>query len=213
MIENFIPNKIIISFFIIYLSSNHFYANSLAILPFNFTNKKGISYDLSKPNDYLKYYLDGSIYTTLKINNKPLQLHLTLDRYTTYISEKTLLEIDPKSAEIKKNEDLYSLEYIGIYRAKYTNSSFSFLSNKTENISLNNFSFFMVRKFTDEFDSTKISSFYAMEDGEIGFNAEKGNRGSKVIVEEEEIDPYEQDYDDDEEDPVGEKYVYINIGY
>ena len=101
----FISTKIILSFFIINLSSNNFYINSLVVIPFNFDNKKGIAtYDLSKPEDYLKYYLDGSIYTTLKINNKPLKFHLTLDRYITYILEKTLSEIDPKSAKIQKKK-------------------------------------------------------------------------------------------------------------
>lgn len=203
---------LIIFFFNLFLNS--FFINSLVVLPFSFINKKtNILLQNPIPTEYFEYYLNGAIYTTIKTNNKPLQSHLTLDRYTTYISEKILQEIAPKSAEINKDEDLYSLEYIGIYRAKYTNTSFSFLSNDNQNISFNTYSFFMMIKFTDDFDYVKRTKYYATEDVEIGFNVFKGNKVEKVAVEEEEeIDPYDQG-DDDEDEPEGEKYVYKNNGY
>ena len=214
----FISIRTFFSIFIfIFFNSNYYFSKSLVIIPFNFINKKSsISLNnITNPKDYFEYYLDGALYTKIKINNKSIEFHLSLDRYTTYISEKTLKEIDPESAEIQKNEDLYSLEYIGIYRAKYANSSFSFLTNKTENISLNNYSFFMVRKLTDNFESEKIRRYFALEDEEIGFNVLKGNKMEKVDVEEDEIDPYDKGDDDDyeEEESIGERYVNKNNGY
>ena len=208
----FILSKLFLSSFILLnLYANNCLIESLVILPFNFISKKTIeSFSKMSAAEYYEYYLNGALYTTIDINNKPIKFHLTLDRHTSYISEKTLSEIDPESATIQKNEDLYSLEYIGIYRAKYANSSFSFLSNATQNISLNNYSFFMVRKFTDNFESEKKTKSFALEDEEIGLNVLKGNRREYVKVEEEEIDPY--DFGDDEETE-GEKYVYKNNGY
>ena len=202
-------------FIFLFLNSNYFFSNSLVIIPFNLVNKKSsISLNnIKTPKDYFEYYLNGALYTAIQINNKPIEFHLSLDRYTTYISEKTLKLIDLESAEIEKNEDLYSLEYIGIYRAKYANSSFSFLTNKTENISLNNFSFFMVIKLTDNFESEKIRRYFALEDEEIGFNVLKGNKMESVEVEEDEIDPYDRGDDDEDKEPIGERYVNKNNGY
>ena len=208
----YLPKKLFLSILICLISNNDF-INSFIILPFSFKNKNSnILSNNPTPKEYFEYYLKGGVYTTININKKPLDFHLTLDRYTTYISEKTLQEIDPKSAEVQKNEDLYSLEYIGIYRAKYANTLFSFLSNTTKNISLNNYSFFMMRKFTDNFEYEKKRKYLATEDSEIGFNVLKGNRIEKVEVEQEEIDPYDKG-DMEEEEITGEKYVYKNNGY
>ena len=209
-----ISRRAFFSIFIFLFFNSNYFSISLVILPFNFLNKKSsvTLNSITNPKEYFEYCLNGALYTTIEINSKSIEFHLSLDRYTTYISEKTLKEIDPKSAEIDKNEDLYSLEYIGIYRAKYANSSFSFLTNKTENISLNNYSFFMVRQLTDNFESEKIRRYFALEDEEIGFNVLKGNKMESVEVEEDEFDPYDKG-DDDEEEPVGEKYVNKNNGY
>ena len=209
-----ISRRAFLSILILMFFNSNYFSKSLVILPFNFLNKKSSASlnRITNAKEYFEYCLNGALYTTIEINNKPIEFHLSLDRYTTYISEKTLKEIDPKSAEIEKNEDLYSLEYIGIYRAKYANSSFSFLTNKTENISLNNYSFFMVRQLTDNFESEKIRRYFALEDEEIGFNVLKGNKMESVEVEEDEFDPYDKG-DDDEEEPVGEKYVNKNNGY
>lgn len=198
------------------LNHNNLYINSVVILPFNYINSKT---NTSSPitnssKDYFESFLKYNVYTTISINNKSLNFHLSLDRYTTYISEKTLLEIDPESAEIQKDEELYSLAYIGIYRAKFANSSFTFLSNNTQNISINNYSFFMMRKLTDDLDYTRRTKYFANEGEEIGFNVLKGNKIEKVVVEEEEIDPYDKgDEDEDEGEQTGEKYVLQNNGY
>ena len=129
----FIPKKILLLLAILCFYGNNLYIKSLIVIPFTYINNKVdiSSKDAKTPEEYFEYYLKGSIYTTINVNNKPLKFHLTLDRHTSYISENTLLEIAPKSAEIQKNEDLYSLEYIGILRAKYANTSFTFLSNNS----------------------------------------------------------------------------------
>ena len=215
MKKYFISKKIFLLSILLFTGDN-LYIKSLVILPFTYINNKtDISSKTAKtPNEYFQYFFKGLVYTTINVNNKPLKFHLSFDRYTTYISEKTLLEIDPKSAEIQKKEELYSLDYIGISRAKYANSSFTFLTNETQNVSINNYSFFMDRKRSDVFDNVIISNYYAIESEEIGFNLLKGNKIKKVIVEEEEIDPYDKDYDDDEDDePIGERYVLENNGY
>ena len=210
----FISNEIFLLFALLCLTNNNAYIKSLVILPFDYiyNNENNSAKNAKTPKEYFEYFIKGSIFTTINVNNKPLKFHLTLDRYTSYISEKTLLEIAPKSAEIQKNEDLYSLEYIGILRAKYTNTSFTFLSNDSKSICLNNYSFFMVRKLTDDFESVKIRECYAIENEEIGLNVLRGNKKKEVKVEEEEIDPYEIP-DDEDDDPTGEKYVYQNNGY
>ena len=207
---------------IIFLNSKNIYIYSTITLPFTFINKKTNTSApvTTTPKDYFESFLKNPIYTTLKINNKPIKFHLTLDRHTTYISQKTLSEIDPVAAEIKEDEDLYSLEYIGIYRAKYTKSSFDFISNNN-NISLNNYTFFMVKKMCEEFDYTIKTKYLATEDEEIGFNVLKGNKMEKVTVEEEdEDDPYYlynneniELYDSQKEGKLGEKWVNKNNGY
>ncbi len=235
-----LSNKILSSLIIIICLNSCVLSSSLVILPFHYINSKTNTSSpiTTTPRDYFESFLKHSLYTTIKINNKPLNFHLTLDRHTTYISEKTLQEIDPKSAEIKEDEDLYSLEYIGILRAKYTKSSFSFFTNNTQNITTNNYSFFMMRKRTDDSDYIINLKYLATEDTEIGLNVYKGNKREKVDVEEDDpFDPYYDEEDDsdkeDEEYPfgpydseededneekkrkikLGEKYVNKNNGY
>jgi hypothetical protein len=80
-----------------------------------------------------------------------------MNRHATYISEKMLKEIDSKAAD-PKNEiyNLYSLEYIGILRAAYTTSIFSFMLNST-NISISkNFLLFLAKTKINESDSNNI---------------------------------------------------------
>ena len=134
-------------YLLICLNSYYLNASSLVTLPFTYINKKT---NTSTPNantakEYFESLLKYPVYTILNINNKSVKFHITLDRYTTYISNKTLSEIDPKHAEIKADEDLFSLDYIGIHRAKYTNSTFDYISND-HNISLNNYLFFMTKE-------------------------------------------------------------------
>ena len=133
--------------FILLFNLTNIKAGSTISLPFIYINNKtNTSTPITDtPKDYFESLMKNPLYTTIKVNNKDIKIHITLDRYTTYISQKTLLEIDPEAAEIKEDEDLYSLEYIGIYRAKYTNNSFSFKLNDTQDITLSNYSFFIVK--------------------------------------------------------------------
>ena len=206
-------------------------------LPFKYMN---INTGESMPNkESLSSYFESlyhySIYTTILINNKNLNFHLTLDRYATYISENSLKEIDSKLIQINKNdnneEELYSLEYIGIPRTSFGKSSFNFLLNNTKNISFHNYSFFIIKKIMDESNYTKRINYLADEKEEIGLNIYKGNKVKEVIVEED--DPFEDLYpdnnpNDEEEDEYnygnnynqnknrtikGERYINKNNGY
>ena len=208
------------------MNSHFLNANSLVTIPFTYINKKTNTSTptTTTPKDYYESLLYYPVYTTLNINNKPVKFHITLDRYTTYISNKTLSEIDPKHAEIKEDEDLYSLDYIGIHRAKYTNSSFEFITNNN-NISFNNYSFFMMKEMCDEFDYTIKTKYLATEEEEIGFNVLKGNRVEGVPVDDDDDDdpyyPYDDEYQfftSNEESAIikkklGEKWVNKNNGY
>ncbi len=232
-----LSNKILTSFIIIICIQSYILPSTLVILPFHYINSKTNTSSpiTTTPRDYFESFLQQGLYTTININNKPVNFHLTLDRHTTYISEKILQEIDPKSAEIKEDEDLYSLDYIGILNAKYTESSFSFLTNNTQNITTNNYSFFMMRKKADEWDYFIRYNYLVAQDTEIGLNVYKGNRKQKVDVEEDDpyYDVYGYDYEREEEeypygpyDPeerennkknklknFGEKYINKNNGY
>ena len=132
--------------FISYLNLNILFVNSFISLPFTYINKLTGENEpsLSNITNYFKSLFNNPIYTILNINNKLLKFHITMDRHTMYISEKVLKEIDPNAAFRNNDdiEDVYSLDYIGISRALYTTSSFSFILNNTKNTTSNNFSFF-----------------------------------------------------------------------
>ena len=90
---------------------------------------------------YYESYLENSIYSTLKVNNKNIKFHITFDRYATYISNSTLEQLGIKPS-LTYNEEkeitLYSLEYIGISRTTFGYCSFDFLENNSKNININN---------------------------------------------------------------------------
>ena len=189
--------------------------NSFISLPFIYiNNKKGTSDTLSSNvTNYFESFLNNSIYTTLNVNNNILKFHITMDRHATYISDKILKDTDSKASD-PKNEinSLYSLEYIGISRAVYTTSIFSFMLNNT-NISISkNYSLFMKKTKINESDSTDNYNEY---DAEIGLNIYKGNKLNKVIVD---YDPDDYYYDDFYEYKTNrtekkEKIVWRNNGY
>ena len=214
--------NLFISLFVLTIfNNNNIYIKSLIILPFGYINN---TYDFSTPQGYFSYFINNNIYTTIKVNNKDLNFYLTLDRYSTYISEKKLKEIDNPASVIKENDNLYSLEYMGVYRAKFTNSTFTFLTHDNKNIVFNNFCFFMATKMVETSSSFIQSKYLASESEEIGFNVMKGNRVEKVIVEEDEEEEYDKKDPREEEDPyldegeyknkkVEDKYVNKNNGY
>ena len=168
----------------------------------------------SSINEYFSSFIYNPIYTTLNINNKETKFHVSMDRYSTYISEKNLKNIDPKAAD-EKNEkgNLCSLNYIGIPMALYTNSSFSFMVNDSKIVN-SKISFFMSKQMIN--DSKEIEeNCYASEAEEIGLNIKKGNKLFKVAVEYNPDDDY-RDYDDDYYDydyDYDEDKIYKNDGY
>lgn len=193
--------------------------NSFISLPFTYINNKTgkTEPDLSNTKEYFESLFDNPIYTTLNINKKEIKAHITMDRYATYISEKTLKEVDPNAVNEKnEKENLYSLEYIGIRRAVFANSTFYFRINYTNDISPYQLSFFMAKIMN--YDAKDIQRYcYAQESEEIGFNLNRGNKLNKVRVENPEDDDY-RDYDDDYYDydtttEEKEKKVYQNDGF
>ena len=206
-------------FLILYLSSKLFFTNSYISLPFSYINKKTGNSEISTSNmtEYFESLFNYGIYTKLNINKKLIDFHLTMDRYATYISEKTLKEVDSKAADEKnENGNLYSLEYIGISRAVLTNSSFSFKINNTNNFISCNLSFFMTKKMINNLKDIK-KYCYASENEEIGLNINKGNKLSKVVID---YNPYDDDYRDDDDDyyeyndgETEENKIHTNDGY
>ena len=207
--------------FISYLNLNILFVNSFISLPFTYINKLTGENEpsLSNITNYFKSLFNNPIYTILNINNKLLKFHITMDRHTMYISEKVLKEIDPNAAFRNNDdiEDVYSLDYIGISRALYTTSSFSFILNNTKNTTSNNFSFFMTKKMINESELNFKKNYYAYENEEIGFNIFKGNKIKKVLVD---YDPDDYYYSGDDyyryitnNDYKNKKEILTNNGY
>ena len=193
-----LSKKIIFFIFIVEcLNINYIFSNSFITIPFTFINKQlaSSSPNTTTPKDYFESLVNYPIYTSIKINNKDIKFHLTLERYGTYLSEKLYKEINPENDNSNiddDNNDLFSLDYIGINLAKLKMSKFSFLYNDKDNLMINNYSFFMTTKINN---STKydIKETYITETEEIGLNIIKGNKYDKVDVEE--YYPWDWDWD------------------
>ena len=204
-------------FVITILSSNYIYINSFISLDFSYINKKTGQKepDTSNITEYFNSLLNNPIYTKLKVNNKEIDFHITMDRYSTYISENSLKKVDPQAAaEEKEKGNLYSLDYIGIPRALYTNSLFSFNFVDEKNKTSYNLSFFMAKRMIN--DSKEIEKYcYASESEEIGLNINRGNKLYKVVVEynpDDDYRPDDDDYYDYTSDATDENKIYKNDG-
>ena len=202
-----------LNFFVITLFTlNLLFIKTYISLDFTYINKKTGNNvpDDSSIKEYFSSLIYNPIYTTLTINDKETKFHITMDRYSTYISEKNLKNIDPKAAD-EKNEkgNLCSLNYIGIPIALYTNSSFSFMVNNSKSINPK-LSFFMPKQMIN--DSQVIKEYcYASETEEIGLNINKGNKLFEVSVE---YNPEDDDYrydDDDDYRYDDEDDYYVNV--
>ena len=225
--------KMILRVLLIITFNFHFILiQSYITIPFEYINKKTSTSipDLSPVASYYNSYMENSIYTTIKVNNKNIKFHLTFDRHATYISQSTINQLGIKPTFLY-NEDkevkLYSLEYIGIPNTTFAQCSFDFLQNNTQNISINNISFFISQKILNESPLSKKTKYLTDNPEEIGFNIYKGNKISEVNVEME--DPFEDYYPsnpDEDNDPnidksdyshhnehVVGRYVYKNSGY
>ena len=175
----FSKNIFVFLFTIQILNINQIYSNNYITLPFTYINSKSYESN-STSKKYFESLITYPVFTTLKINNKDVTFHITLDRYSTYISEKTAKEIIPEES---KEEKLYSLDYIGIHRAKLQTSTFSFISNTSKNISFNNYSFFMTTQINNSSDYEIKRHGLITETEEIGLKIVKGNKYDKIEVE------------------------------
>ena len=215
-----------------------FSIHSYITLPFEYINKitEKTNPNITSVRSYFETYLENSIYTTIKVNKKDIKFYLSFERYATYISESTLKKSDIKPTlayDYEKQEQLYSLEYIGIARTTFGNCTFDLLQNSTQTISINNISFFISKKKVLETPLIKKAKCLSDNNEEIGFNIYKGNKISAVIVEQD--DPFEDlytsqndddDYDEDDYEygdypnkddknkkQKGERYINQNNGY
>ena len=183
--------------FIICLNTNILYSRSFVTLPFEYFNKKTNNSNPieTTPKDYFESFINNSVYTTIKIKDKEIKFHLTTERHTIYMSEKTF------NNDIKENsnynKDIFSLEYIGIPEAQLTKGQFPLLFNNSKNILVDNISYFIAKKKSN----TSLSS-YASENDEIGFNIFKGNPYERVVIgdDSETEDFYDDIFDFDDEE-------------
>ena len=200
--KNFFILIIIIKCFI----PNKFFIKSTITLPFSYINKKTLNSNFIEklPKDYFESFINNTLYTTIKINNKDINFHISTERFTIYISENTLIQnFDEEDKNNKKDtKDLYSLEYIGISEAKLNKNSFQFLQNKTNYIDIKNISYFLVKKLIDPSSNFQKLSSWVSENEEIGFNIYKGNPYEKVVVgdDDETEDFYSDIFDFDDDD-------------
>ena len=221
---------------LIYFNFQFLFIQSYITLPFEYINKNihNSNTELSPIASYFDSYMENSIYTTIKVNNKNIKFYLSFDRYATFISESTLNQLDIRptlSYDEEKLVKLYSLEYIGIPKTSFGSSSFIFLQNNTNSISINDLSFFISQKKLEESTTTKKTKCLSDNNEEIGLNIYKGNKVSEVIVEQDDPfedyypddsdiggNPYDSDYDNDNEktnynQKKGERYINKNNGF
>ena len=82
---------------------NDFLVFSSVTIPFYYENKNQLNsvISISSPEEYFEQNLKLATYTNIKVNNKIIKFHLTLDRFTSYMSEKDFNKIQ----EDKENRD------------------------------------------------------------------------------------------------------------
>ena len=227
--------KKITNIFLIFFNFQILFIHSYITLPFEYINKNSHNSnpEINSISSYYESYLENSIYTTIKVQNKNIKFYISFDRHATYISESTLNQLDIKPTllyDTEKQIQLYSLEYIGIPRTTFGYSLFELMQNDTKEISVNNLSFFISKVKLDE--SSKIKQAKGLSDNneEIGLNIYKGNKFSEVNVESDDpfedyypddddhnYNPYDSDYGNDNTDnrnkQKGERYINKNNGY
>ena len=161
-------------FLILFLKIN--YISSYIILPFSFSVKNNTNHKINcliEPENYFRYYMKNTIYTEIKINEKLVNFKLSMDIFSTFISEQIYQPKNKDRQEIIINKN-FSLNYININKAKIFNDSFYFYniplnySGKiNELIKFNNFTFFQVNKYED--------NSIDKDDSVIGLNRIKGS--------------------------------------
>ena len=121
-----------------------------------------------EPKNYFQYYMNNSIYSKIKVNDKLVIFRLTMDSFATFISDKIYEPKNIENQEIKMDKN-FTLNYINLNKVKIINDSFYFqkIENNKQNLNIfTNYTFFQVNKYTN--DSIE------KEDAIIGLNRVKG---------------------------------------
>ena len=168
---------------IIFFLYNFHIITSFISLPFSYMNKQNNQPlpDTTNSRTYFESLYKYPVYSSIKVNDKYYEFHITLDRYATY------LKLDGYS---ESNKD-YSLDYIGISKAQLSKTSFTFLENNKKNNTVKDFSFFNVKEMADVTTYVRESNLYAEEVNEIGLNIYKGTKLDNIEIEEEKNNGYE----------------------
>ena len=202
--------------FLITFNNNNLLIFSYVTIPFYYENKYPINSKLhiSSASEYYEQMLNLSAYTDIKVKNKYIKFHLTLHRHTTYISKDDFDQIKEKTDN--NEENLYSLDYIGISLAYYNKCPFHFIINGTKEQEFYNYSLFTVKNMKNNTSEYEIERHgYATEKNEIGLNLIKGNKNEDITVDgiEPYLDPdFFMNYNQNSR-KLDEKYITRNGGY
>ena len=175
------------------------YSSATIILPFTYKNKKN-SENLNTNLFFFESMLENTIYTTMKVYNKDIDFHISMERYPMYISDSLYKKYLENNKENKKEPQmLYSLDQIGINRASLINKTIIVKTNSTLEKEIKEINLFRTRKFVNASEYTKNKMGYASEEAEIGFNIVRGSQYEYVEETENDldIDKIKKDYEDD----------------
>ena len=144
--------------------------------------------------------LDNTIYTTMKVYNKDIDFHISMERYPMYISDSLYKKYLENNKDSKKESlKLYSLDQIGINRASLINRTIIVKTNSSLEKEIKEINIFRTRKFVNVSEYTKNKMGYASEEAEIGFNIVRGSQYEYVEETENDIDTekIKKDYEED----------------
>ena len=190
------------------------YSSATIILPFTYKNKKN-SENLNTNLFFFESMLENTIYTTMKVYNKDIDFHISMERYPMYISDSLYKKYLENNKENKKEPQmLYSLDQIGINRASLINKTIIVKTNSTLEKEIKEINLFRTRRFVNASEYTKNLKGYASEEAEIGFNIVRGSQYEYVEETENDldIDKIKKDYEDDKkrEEAYEEEYGLKN---
>lgn len=161
-------------FLLLIIAFNFSNISSYIVLPFYFSlkNNNFQNFNLnSEPKSYFEYYMNNTIYSKIKVNDQLITFRLSMDTFTTFISDKIYQPKNLDNQEIKIDKN-FTLNYINLNKVKMLNDSFyfqkidNFAKNPNELTKFNNYTFFQVNKYTN--DSVD------QESAIIGLNRVKG---------------------------------------
>ena len=192
-------NKNIFFSYLLILSILFPYLSPTIILPFTYKNKK-FSENLNTKLFFFESMLDNTIYTTMKVYNKDIDFHISMERYPMYISDSLYKKYLENNKDSKKESlKLYSLDQIGINRASLINRTIIVKTNSSLEKEIKEINIFRTRKFLNVSEYTKNKMGYASEEAEIGFNIVRGSQYEYVEETENDIDTekIKKDYEED----------------